>query len=136
MTTFKQDAPTKFHSARLLFSISSDAAGDGEGSPCIGGYMHGFYWRVPLREILLQLVHITAWETLATAVSILLANRLMEAGATLSIYADAAMTPYAVAHKASKSEDVRTIMHVLLQLPEYLQATDRLIGGGAPKRRR
>ncbi|KAL3920327.1 MAG: hypothetical protein SGPRY_005290 [Prymnesium sp.] len=125
--TFTQDAPTKFRSARLLFSISSDAAGDGEGSPGIVEYMHGFYWRVPLHENLLHLLHITAWETLATAVSILLANRLVGAGATLSINADAAMTPYEVAHQTSKSEDVRTIMQVLLQLPEYRQATDHLV---------
>lgn len=71
---FAPDAHSKFRSARLLFSVSSDAAGDGEGSPGIGGYMHGFYWRIPLQPSILTLMHITAWETAAAAISILMAS--------------------------------------------------------------
>ncbi|KAL3910367.1 MAG: hypothetical protein SGPRY_009082 [Prymnesium sp.] len=75
---FAPDAHSKFRSARLLFSVSSDAAGDGEG-------------------------------------------------ATLSANADAALTPYALAHQRSKSKDVRVMLHLLLQLPEYQQAAERLV---------
>lgn len=89
--------------------------------------MHGFYWRIPLQPSILTLVHITAWETGAAAISILIASRVIGEGATLSANTDAALTPYALAHQRSKSKHVSVMLHLLLQLPEYQQATERLV---------
>lgn len=70
-----QRASSERHT-RSVFSATSDAAGDGEGTPGISGYMHGHYWRVPLPNDLLSLLHITAWEAVAVAVTILVAAGL------------------------------------------------------------
>jgi hypothetical protein len=55
---------------------TADAAGDGEGEPGFGGFLHGFYWRVALTAKMLTLMHITAWETLANTVNVFVADRL------------------------------------------------------------
>ena len=68
---FVDGAAERLQQATEVFAASSDAAGDGRGTPGIGGYMHGFYWRVALTPALLALMHITAWETVAACVGLL-----------------------------------------------------------------
>ena len=50
-------------SAQTLMAASADAAGDGEGTPGMGGYIHGFYWRDAITLVVISLLHITGWET-------------------------------------------------------------------------
>ena len=73
---FTATALARLEGARTIFAASSDAAGDGRGTPGFGGYMHGYYWRVYLAPPVLVLMHITGWETLAACVSVLVAARL------------------------------------------------------------
>lgn len=66
---FVKGACDTMRAAAQLFAATSDAAGDGRGTPGMGGYCHGFYWRVPLPAPVLELMHITAWETLVPSSS-------------------------------------------------------------------
>ncbi|MDC0525636.1 hypothetical protein OAO87_01460 [bacterium] len=59
---FVDGATERLSHATEIFSGSSDAAGDGRGTPGIGGFVHGFYWRVAIPLCLLEVLHITAWE--------------------------------------------------------------------------
>ena len=86
---FHDDASTRLQQATTIVSTSSDAAGDGHGSPGIGGYTHGYYWRLGLPPGLLALLHITAWETLAAAINILVAARLSGPGVVIAASVDA-----------------------------------------------
>lgn len=87
------DAIHVLRSAHAAYLATSDAAGDGRGEPGMGGYIHGLYWRMPLPPPLLALMHITAWETLAAAITILVAHRLAGSEATIAQRSDAALTP-------------------------------------------
>ena len=82
---FSTDAAGRLQRARVIFSASSDAAGDGRGTPGFGGYMHGHFWRVAVPLDLLALMHITAWETLAACVNTFVAGRLTGGGALLAM---------------------------------------------------
>jgi hypothetical protein len=57
---FVDSVAVRMERATLIIAASSDAAGDGRGTPGIGGYVHGFYWRVGLAANILALLHITA----------------------------------------------------------------------------
>lgn len=59
---FEDDAEERLKSAHTIFARSPDAAGDGRGEPGIGGYLHGYYWRVAPPPMILALKHITDWE--------------------------------------------------------------------------
>lgn len=102
-----------------VLHASVDAAGKGEGTPGLGGYMHGLYWRIPLGQQLLQLLHITAWETIASTINILVANRLAGRTAVLSVRSDAALAPYVLSTQASSSAVIQTIIEALLSHPQY-----------------
>ena len=116
---FASDATPQLRTARVIFCGSADAAGDGDGTPGFGGYLHGFHWRVPLPLILVPLMHITAWETLATAVNILVAARIVSTDAFIALRADALLTPYAIAKQRSSSVDVQNIVQLLLSQADY-----------------
>ena len=116
---FAGSALERFRAATRIFAGTADAAGDGEGEPGFGGFLHGFYWRVALTSKMLSLMHITAWETLANTVNIFVADRLAGPDALLSQRGDAAITPYAVSNRKSKSRDVQVILHKLEREPDY-----------------
>ena len=105
--------------ATAIVAASSDAAGDGRGEPGMGGYLHGYFWRVALPPALYALLHITGWECLATCVTILVAARWAGSDATLAVQTDALLTPYAVAHQKSSSPDIQAILQRLLAQPSY-----------------
>lgn len=90
---FVTDATIKFRAAHNTVTAISDAAGDGEGTPGIDEYLHGYHWRVPLTPTLLPILHITAWEAVAVAVTIPVAARLVGLQAILSMRSDALLTP-------------------------------------------
>ena len=56
---FTEGAEARMQRATVIFAASSDAAGDGRGTPGIGGYLHGHFWRVALPPAILALMHIT-----------------------------------------------------------------------------
>ena len=122
---FSDDAEARLRQARAVFAASSDAAGDGRGTPGIGGYLHGYYWRLALGPTVLALMHITGWETLAACLNILVAARLASSTALLALQVDALLTPYAISKQKSKSLDVQHMVGQLLRLDDY----DRDIAG-------
>lgn len=116
---FEDNAEEKLKNARTIFAGSSDAAGDGRGSPGIGGYLHGYYWRVALPPTILALMHITGWETLAACVNVLVAARLAGPKAMLLLRVDALLTPYVLSKQKSKSADIQHMVKELIVLPDY-----------------
>lgn len=116
---FEKDPETKLRSARVIFAGSSDAAGDGRGQPGIGGYLHGYYWRMALPPALLMLMHITGWETLAACVNVLVAARLAGPKAMLLLQVDALLTPYVISQQKSKSADIQQMIQEMIVLPDY-----------------
>ena len=116
---FATTAIERMRAAHTVFAGTADAAGDGEGTPGFGGYLHGFYWRVALHAKVLVLMHITAWETLATAVNTLIADRLAGPEVVLALKGDAALTPYAMSKEKSRSRPVQYITHLMASLARY-----------------
>jgi hypothetical protein len=123
---FSVGAVERLRAACSIFAGSADAAGDGEGEPGFGGYLHGFIWRVKLPLRILALMHITAWETLATAVNALVADRLAGEDAALSLRGDAALTPYAISQLRSRSRHVQYILHALIKHRRWPRIAPRL----------
>jgi hypothetical protein len=114
-------------SAQSLLAASADAAGDGAGSPGMGGYIHGFYWRVALVPAVLSLLHITGWETLATAVNVLVAARLAGTNTILSLRGDAALIAHVISKEKSSSRHVQSIIHHLKSNVAYDDISKRLV---------
>lgn len=119
---FVRGAKDTMRAASQLFSASSDAAGEGKGTPGMGGYSHGFYWRMPLPPKVFELMHITAWETLAAVVTIFFTSRIASSGATLALRGDAVLAPRAITQQKSSSLDVQEMLDRMLSDDEY--ATD------------
>ena len=125
---FTTSATERLGLADTIISSSSDAAGDGRGTPGMGGYTHGYFWRVNIPPVLLSLLHITAWETLAACVNILVAARLAGPDVVLAMQVDALLTPYVISNQRSRSVDVQRILHGLLNDPLYrLEIAGRLV---------
>ena len=116
---FRESAEARLLGAAVVFAASSDAAGDGRGEPGLGGYLHGYYWRVALPVAVLAAMHITGWETLAACINILVAARLAGGGVMLALQVDALLTPYAVGNQRSRSQDIQRIIFELLEMPDY-----------------
>ena len=74
----------------------------------MGGYLHGWYWRVNLDDQIVKLMHITAWETLASVINNLVAERLTSVDTILINRADAALTPRVLATRKSTSKHVQS----------------------------
>ena len=116
---FVDSVAVRMERATLIIAASSDAAGDGRGTPGIGGYVHGFYWRVGLAANILALLHITAWETIGACIGILVAARLVGDTGLIAMHVDALLTPYALSAQRSRSVDIQRIIHEMLALPNY-----------------
>ena len=125
---FSTSATERLGRADTIISSSSDAAGDGRGTPGMGGYTHGYFWRVNIPPVLLSLLHITAWETLAACVNILVAARLAGPDVVLAMQVDALLTPYVISNQRSRSVDVQRILQGLLNDSLYrLEIAGRLV---------
>ena len=66
-------------------------------------------------------MHITAWQTLAACVNILVVARLAGSKAVLALQVDALLTPFAIGNQRSKSRDVQGMLRRLLDLPWYTE---------------
>ena len=108
------NAEERSKSARTIFARSSDAAGDGRGEPGIGGYLHGYYWRVALPPMILALKHTTDWEAPAACVNILVAARLAGKKAMLRVRVDALLAPYVLSKRRSSSADIQHMTQELI----------------------
>ena len=117
----------RLRKAASFFAGSADAAADGKGSPGIGGYLHGFVWRVGLNPKVLALMHITGWEYLASAVNAYVADRLAGPDVTLWLRGDAVLIPYALTTQKSKSRDVQFILKQQLDDPHFEGIARRLV---------
>ena len=124
---FTEGVDAKLSNAQVIFAASSDAAGEGRGTPGIGGYMHGYYWRVALPPMILFLMHITGWETLAACINILVAARVAGPRVLLALQVDALLTPFAISQQRSKSEDIQFMLSRLLKAEGYEDIAPRLV---------
>ena len=124
---FYASAAERLRNADLIFAASADAAMEGEGTPGIGGYVHGFYWRIQLPLVILALFHITSWEFLASILTVFVASRLGGDSALIAQQSDALLTTFALSKEKSKSDDIRAILHLLLEDPVYEKIAPRLI---------
>ena len=122
---FHDTVSERISRAGAVYSASSDAAGDGRGTPGIGGYVHGYFWRVALPLSVLRLMHITAWETLAACVNVLVAARLAGQEALLAVQVDAALAPYALSNQRSRSVNVQFMIAWMLSCASYAQGIAR-----------
>lgn len=120
------DDVAQLRASHKVLWASSDAAGDGQGTPGIGGYIHGYYWRLPLPALLLSLLHITAWELLGAAVTVLVAARIAGEDVTLIMRSDASLVAPALTKGSSKSKHVQTILHLLTQMRRYRDAAGQM----------
>ena len=110
----EDNAEERSKSARTIFARSSDAAGDGRGEAGIGGYLHGYYWRVALPPMILALKHTTDWEAPAACVNILVAARLAGKKAMLRVRVDALLAPYVLSKQRSSSADIQHMTQELI----------------------
>ena len=99
---FYADAAERLRSATLIFAASADAAMEGEGTPGIGGYVHGCYWRIQLPLVVLALFHITSWEFLASILTVFVAARLGGESALVAQQSDALLTTFALSNSHSR----------------------------------
>ena len=123
--------------AHRIMVATADAAGDGAGTPGIGGYMHGLFWRVAIPAHHVGLMHITAWEVLATAINLLLFGGYADQDTLLAFKSDALLTAYVLRKEGSSSRVVEFIVHLLLRSPQYQRAKryltiQHLAGDGNP----
>lgn len=123
----KTSAVQQLRSGETVFHASSDAAGDGKGSSGIGGYLHGYFWRVAVPHNVLALCHITTWEMLAAAVNILVAARVAGDASLLAMKSDAALVHRAIARQKSKSHHIQAILNGLRQSSTYQKVAHRLV---------
>ena len=102
-------------SAHRIMVATADAAGDGAGTPGIGGYLHGLFWRYAIPAEILGLMHITAWEVLATALNILMFAGYADEVTLLAFKSDALLTAYVLRKESSSSRVVEFIIHLMLR---------------------
>ena len=69
--------------------------------------------------MILALMHITGWETLAACVNVLVAARLAGKRAMLLLQVDALLTPYVISKQKSSSADIQHMIKELIVLEDY-----------------
>jgi hypothetical protein len=104
--------------AGLVGVASSDAATDG-ARPGLGGFCHGFYWRIALTERTLRYLHITVLELLATGFSMILFAPYLTRFQRVVFLSDALATPYTLARHTERSEMLTLAHHLVMRHPAY-----------------
>ena len=101
-------------SIALQVVISSDAATD-SAPPGIGGYCHGLYWYLHIRDEWLEWLHITVLELLATGGSALAFEPHTRSAQAVVLQSDALATPYVLTRHKSRSLNLAKAHHLLLR---------------------
>lgn len=102
----------------LSVVISSDAATD-SSPPGIGGYCHGLYWYLRIKDEWLEWLHITVLELLATGGSALAFEQHTRAAHAVVLQSDALATPYVLARHKTHSHNLGKAHYLLLQIPAF-----------------
>ena len=108
----------------LTYFATSDAATDSD-PPGMGGYMHGAYWYLPLTSEIVQWLHISVLELLATGFSTMVFEKLVPPPARLGLGADASATCTTFTRETESSEMLMCAHHAFLQSPRFCKAKKR-----------
>jgi hypothetical protein len=84
----------------------------------LGGYAHGYWWHHPLCRRIAFLLHITAWEFMAYALSVIIFAPIVE-GHPSFWYADAVSTIQTMIRSNTRSLAMQIIHELLIQSPEF-----------------
>ena len=104
----------------LNFVGSSDAATEPPAG--MGGFLHGFYWHFPIPSDMIDYLHITVLEMLATCFSSLIFRRVVPVGAVLHLQTDATAAYTALVRERERSDVMIYAHHRALEIPELLEA--------------
>lgn len=112
--------------ASLTYVVSSDAATDSH-PPGMGGFCHGLYWYLEIKDEWLRWLHITVFELLATGGSAMTFESFI-AHADRKLYlADALATPFVLARHKGRSDMLTMAHHELLAQPQYTNAMEHAV---------
>ena len=114
----------KLISERLTCFGSSDAATDST-PPGMGGFMHGLYWYLALPAEMIQWLHITVLELLASGFSNIIFDEHVGPSALLALGADASTTCTTLALDSERSDMLVITHHALLGCPRFQRAAER-----------
>ena len=118
------------------FVASSDAATDSD-PPGMGGFMHGFWWRIELLAVHIQWLHITVLELLATCFSVILFEPLVPPPGRLLMQMDATAAFYTLADETERSPVLMHVHHEALASRAFSRSADRIdvghLGGDGNK---
>ena len=106
------------------FVASSDAATDSE-PPGLGGFMHGFWWRIELTHMYVVWLHITVLELLASGFSAIIFAPLVPPANRLLLQMDATSAFYTLAHETERSPVLMYAHHRLLESRAFAAAAER-----------
>ena len=85
----------------MLLVVTSDAANDATAAG-LGGFCHGFYWRLSLSTSAAAVMHITLLEFLACAFGFIVFRKLLRRFPRVVFLSDAISTPYALSRESEK----------------------------------
>ena len=94
--------------------VTSDAANDAAAAG-LGGFCHGFYWRLSLNASAASVMHITLLEFLACAFGFIVFRRLLQRFPRVVFLSDAISTPYALSRESERSPLLRFAHRLLRQ---------------------
>ena len=98
--------------------VTSDAANDAAAAG-LGGFCHGFYWRLSLNASAASVMHITLLEFLACAFGFIVFRRLLQRFPRVVFLSDAISTPYALSRESERSPLLRFAHRLLRQTEAF-----------------
>ena len=110
------------------FVASSDAATDSQ-PPGLGGFMHGFWWRIELASAYLTWLHITVLELLASGFSAIMFAPLVPPTNRLLLQMDATSAFYTLVEESERSPVLMYAHHRLLESHAFNVAAENSDAG-------
>jgi len=108
----------------LTAVVTSDAANDATAAG-LGGFCHGFYWRLSLSTSAAAVMHITLLEFLACAFGFIVFRKLLQRFSRVVFLSDAISTPYALSRESEKSPLLRFAHRLLRQTEAFSDLAPR-----------
>ena len=106
-----------------LYVTAADAATDCE-HPGLGGFLHGMWWHLPLTPRVLNALHITALELLATGLNAIIFAPYLEQQRRVLLMSDALCAPY-VLQKHARSPALGNIHRRLMDNVSFNKVAER-----------
>ena len=106
--------------------LSSDAALTGTADPGLGGYMHGWWWCLPLDDWLVRLP-IVVLELIAAAVNVIVFAPTLRDAARVVLEIDALSAQLVLRAGRAHSADLQIVHEEMLKLPEFCGLRHRLV---------